>query len=99
MPESTWGKFLVGYGVTLTAGLLAYPLDTIRVIMVLTGWSMTETVRFVLEKDGWAGFFRGAFLTVSRGVIGGLALCGLDMVQSFFRDARKRRQSPQQAPS
>jgi solute carrier family 25 (adenine nucleotide translocator) protein 4/5/6/31 len=87
--------FLVGWGVTIGAGLLSYPIDTIRRKMMLhsasePGYRNTlGTTITIYKKEGIIGFFNGAGTNICRAVVGAAVLAGYDQFQlAFF----KRRQ-------
>jgi len=83
-------SFLLGYGVTVTAGLLSYPVDTIRRRMMMTSG---EAVKYsgaldctmqILRKEGVASFFKGAGANILRGIAGAGVLSGFDSLQKAY---------------
>jgi solute carrier family 25 (adenine nucleotide translocator) protein 4/5/6/31 len=85
-----WSSFLLGWGVTVTAGLASYPIDTIRRRMMMTSG---EAVKYsssldcgaqILKKEGVASFFKGAGANILRGVAGAGVLAGFDKFQKVY---------------
>eukprot|EP00029_Vermamoeba_vermiformis_P002140 TRINITY_DN12527_c0_g1_i1.p1 TRINITY_DN12527_c0_g1~~TRINITY_DN12527_c0_g1_i1.p1 ORF type:complete len:299 (+),score=40.53 TRINITY_DN12527_c0_g1_i1:26-922(+) len=80
---SLWKSFLFGWGVTMAAGLVTYPLDTIRRRQMMTcgesfkyssAWNaFTE----ITAKEGVSGLFGGALVNIVRAMVGAatLTLC------------------------
>jgi len=91
-------KFALGYSVTVVAGLISYPLDTIRRRMMMTSGGKkgaTEVIKYtsavdctrkLLAKDGVGIFFKGASANVLRGLCGALVLVGFDYCQDYYID-------------
>merc|ERR1711982_93548 len=88
MPASLEGNFLanfmLGWVVTIVAGLASYPIDTIRRRMMMTSG---EAVKYrsslhcfneVVKNEGFASLFRGAFANIIRGVAGAGVLSGFE---------------------
>merc|ERR1711954_612735 len=73
---STFLSFLLGWGVTVTAGLMSYPIDTIRRRMMMTSGQAVkyngsiDCARRILADEGIKSFFKGAGANVLRGVAG-----------------------------
>jgi solute carrier family 25 (adenine nucleotide translocator) protein 4/5/6/31 len=83
-------SFLLGYGVTVSAGLLSYPVDTIRRRMMMTSG---EAVKYsgsldcalqIFRKEGIASFFKGAGANILRGIAGAGVLSGFDSLQKVY---------------
>jgi len=83
-------SFLLGWGVTVTAGLASYPIDTIRRRMMMTSG---EAVKYknsldcavqIYKKEGTLSFFRGAGANILRGVAGAGVLAGFDKFQKVY---------------
>lgn len=85
-PESLKGNFvadfLLGWSVTVTAGLASYPIDTIRRRMMMTSG---EAVKYngsidcgltILRTEGVKSMFKGAGANILRGVAGAGVLAG-----------------------
>ena len=82
--------FMLGWAVTIAAGLASYPLDTVRRRMMMTSGeavkykSSIDCARQVYAKEGIASFFKGAGANVIRGVAGAGVLAGFDKVQEYY---------------
>jgi solute carrier family 25 (adenine nucleotide translocator) protein 4/5/6/31 len=83
-------SFLLGYGVTVTAGLVSYPIDTIRRRMMMTSG---EAVKYkgsldcavqIVKNEGVASLFRGAGANILRGMAGAGVLSGFDTFQDMY---------------
>jgi len=83
-------SFLLGWGITIGAGLASYPIDTVRRRMMMTSG---ETVKYngsldcfsqILKKDGVAALFKGATANILRAVAGAGVLAGYDELQKIF---------------
>lgn len=86
-------KFALGYSVTVAAGLISYPLDTIRRRMMMTSGSggskyssALDCGRKVLSDEGVASMYKGAGSNVLRGLAGALVLVGFDYLKEFYVD-------------
>lgn len=75
-------NFLVGWFVTVGAGIASYPVDTIRRRMMMTSG---EAVKYkgsidcgiqIMKNEGFKSFFKGAGANVLRGIAGAGALAG-----------------------
>lgn len=83
--------FGVSYGVTLVSALLAYPLDTIRVRLMLQAGetakftSAVQCAKGVLAAEGWRGLYRGATVSVVRGVASSAAMLVIREVVEVLR--------------
>jgi len=94
MQDSLLVTFLLGWGVTVAAGLASYPLDTIRRRMMMTSG---EGVKYkgsidcgsqILKNEGVASFFKGAGANILRGVAGAGVLAGFDKVKNLYKQWR-----------
>jgi solute carrier family 25 (adenine nucleotide translocator) protein 4/5/6/31 len=85
-----FARFAVGYLVTIAAGLISYPIDTVRRRLDLGScarndlqydgaWDCAEQIA---AKEGFAAFWDGAGANVLRGLGGALMLCLYDTVMS-----------------
>ncbi len=81
-------SFVAGYTVTVLAGLVSYPLDTIRRRMMVSGESATEAFENIGEEKGVGGYWQGAFMNVLRGLTGSLTLVVFDMVKESYLQVR-----------
>lgn len=83
-------RFGVGYAVTVSAGLLSYPIDTIRRRMMMTSG---EGVKYngsmdcaaqILKAEGFMSFMKGAGANVLRGMAGAGVLAGFDVMKAAY---------------
>jgi solute carrier family 25 (adenine nucleotide translocator) protein 4/5/6/31 len=85
-------KFVLGYIVTVVAGLMSYPIDTIRRRMMMTsGLSKAEmyTSAFdcfgkIVKAEGAASLMKGAGANILRGIAGAGVLAGFDELKAFY---------------
>lgn len=91
-------KFSLGYAVTVAAGLISYPLDTIRRRMMMTSGSaeVKYTGSFdcagkIMKQEGFGAFFKGAGSNVLRGLCGALVLVGFDYFKDWYIGVRGSR--------
>merc|ERR1711936_326619 len=89
-------SFLLGWGVTIGAGLMSYPIDTIRRRMMMTSGSAVKykgsldcTVQ-ILKNEGFMSMMKGACANVLRGVAGAGVLAGFDKVKEVYIEMRKK---------
>jgi len=90
LKNSFVGSFFLGWGITITAGLASYPIDTIRRRLMMTSG---EAVKYkssmhcfteIVKKEGWQSLFKGASVNIIRGIAGATALAGYDKFQILF---------------
>ena len=87
MRDSLLINFLLGWGVTVTAGLASYPIDTIRRRMMMTSGEgekysgSIDCARKILANEGMKSFFKGAAANILRGVAGAGVLALYDKLQ------------------
>merc|ERR1711954_283143 len=83
-------SFLLGWGVTVTAGLMSYPIDTIRRRMMMTSGGgvkykgSIDCGRQILANEGFMSMMKGAGANVLRGVAGVGVLAGFDKFQEMY---------------
>jgi len=94
------GKFSLGYVVTVSAGLISYPLDTVRRRMMMTSGEAVKykgsvdcTVQ-ILKNEGVASFFKGAGANILRGAAGAGVLAGFDEFQRIYVEWRVGHEAP-----
>lgn len=69
-------NFFMGWAVTVTAGLISYPIDTIRRRMMMTSGQKVkfsgsmDCATYILRNEGVRSFFKGAGANILRGVAG-----------------------------
>jgi len=87
---STFLTFLLGWGVTVTAGLMSYPIDTIRRRMMMTSGTAVkykgsiDCGMQILKNEGFMSMMKGAGANVLRGVAGAGVLAGFDKFQAMY---------------
>merc|ERR1712106_316156 len=93
--------FLLGWGVTVTAGLMSYPIDTIRRRMMMTSGGSgvkyngsIDCGRQILANEGLMSMMKGAGANVLRGVAGAGVLAGFDKFQEIYIAWRTSQQIP-----
>ena len=83
-------SFILGYGVTISAGLVSYPIDTIRRRMMMTSG---EAVKYkgsfdcflqVVRNEGPMSLMKGAGANILRGVAGAGVLAGFDKFKELY---------------
>jgi len=83
-------SFLLGWAVTIGAGLASYPLDTIRRRMMMTSGeavkykSSMDCGKQIIAKEGVKSLFKGAGANILRGIAGAGVLSGFDQLQSSY---------------
>eukprot|EP00088_Acartia_fossae_P000071 TRINITY_DN10023_c0_g1_i1.p1 TRINITY_DN10023_c0_g1~~TRINITY_DN10023_c0_g1_i1.p1 ORF type:complete len:307 (-),score=74.54 TRINITY_DN10023_c0_g1_i1:730-1650(-) len=94
--------FLLGWLVTITAGLAAYPVDTLKRLMMMTAGqkekyrSSFACLQHVIAREGYASLYRGAGVNIVRGVAGAGVLTGFDKLKQMYLSSRRRRGSNSQ---
>lgn len=83
-------NFLLGYGVTVTSGLISYPIDTIRRRMMMTSG---QAVKYngsidcgvkIVKNEGFMSLMKGAGANILRGVAGAGVLAGFDKFKEVY---------------
>jgi len=83
-------NFALGWSVTTVAGLLSYPIDTVRRRMMMTSGEGTKyassfhAFTSIAAKEGFTSFFKGAGANILRGVAGGGVLAGFDQLKMGY---------------
>ena len=83
-------SFLLGYTITVTAGVIAYPIDTIRRRMMMTSGASVKYKNSLdcgiqaVKKGGFMSLMRGAGANVLRGVAGAGVLAGFDSFKAVY---------------
>jgi solute carrier family 25 (adenine nucleotide translocator) protein 4/5/6/31 len=84
-------RFVVGYTVTVLAGLASYPIDTIRRRMMMTSGNKElqyknsfECAAKILKNEGMKSYFKGAGANILRGIAGAGVLAGFDTVSETY---------------
>jgi len=87
-------SFSLGYGVTVSAGILSYPIDTIRRRMMMTSGAAVkyngsfDCFSQIMKTEGVTSLFKGAGANVLRGMAGAGVLAGFDKVKAFYINMR-----------
>lgn len=83
-------SFALGYVVTITSGLISYPIDTIRRRMMMTSGEAVKykgsvdcTVQ-ILKNEGFMSLMKGAGANILRGVAGAGVLAGFDAFKALY---------------
>jgi solute carrier family 25 (adenine nucleotide translocator) protein 4/5/6/31 len=90
LKDNMMANFLLGWGVTVGAGLASYPIDTIRRRMMMTSGEAEkysgsiDCARKILAKEGVGSFFKGAGANILRGVAGAGVLTLYDRLQMII---------------
>jgi solute carrier family 25 (adenine nucleotide translocator) protein 4/5/6/31 len=83
-------SFILGWGVTITAGLMSYPIDTVRRRMMMTSG---QAVKYkgsvdcflqVMKNEGFMSLMKGAGANILRGVAGAGVLAGFDKFKELY---------------
>jgi len=91
-------SFFLGWAVTVTAGLMSYPIDTIRRRMMMTSGSAVkyknslDCFMQVMKNEGFMSLMKGAGANVLRGVAGAGVLAGFDAFKGLYIDWRTKQQ-------
>eukprot|EP00488_Nonionellina_sp_1-RS-2012_P001121 TRINITY_DN1776_c0_g1_i2.p1 TRINITY_DN1776_c0_g1~~TRINITY_DN1776_c0_g1_i2.p1 ORF type:complete len:138 (-),score=31.04 TRINITY_DN1776_c0_g1_i2:272-685(-) len=92
LPESSpfLVTFGIGYAVTVSAGLLSYPIDTIRRRMMMTSGQAVkysgslDCARQILANEGFMSLMKGAGANILRGMAGAGTLAGFDVFTTHY---------------
>jgi len=83
-------SFVLGYGVTVSAGLASYPIDTIRRRMMMTSGQAVKykgsidcTIQ-IIKGEGAMSLMKGAGANVLRGMAGAGVLAGFDKFKDLY---------------
>jgi len=83
-------SFLLGWAVTITSGLMSYPIDTIRRRMMMTSGaavkykSSIDCGMQILKNEGFMSMMKGAGANILRGVAGAGVLAGFDKFKAIY---------------
>lgn len=90
-------SFALGYGVTVTSGLISYPIDTIRRRMMMTSGQAVkykgsmDCAMQIIRNEGFMSLMKGAGANILRGVAGAGVLAGFDSFKDVYANFRKGR--------
>merc|ERR1712233_149333 len=88
--SSVAASFLLGWAVTVTAGLMSYPIDTIRRRMMMTSGGVVkykdsiDCAVQIMKNEGFMSMMKGAGANILRGVAGAGVLAGFDKFQAMY---------------
>jgi len=83
-------SFLLGWAVTVTAGLMSYPIDTIRRRMMMTSGGgakykgSVDCAMQIMKNEGFMSMMKGAGANILRGVAGAGVLAGFEKFQNLY---------------
>jgi len=83
-------SFFLGWAVTVTAGLMSYPIDTVRRRMMMTSGGgakykgSIDCFTQVLKNEGFMSLMKGAGANILRGVAGAGVLAGFDKFKEVY---------------
>jgi solute carrier family 25 (adenine nucleotide translocator) protein 4/5/6/31 len=83
-------SFALGYVITISAGLLSYPVDTIRRRMMMTSGEAVkykgsiDCTKQILANEGAMSLMKGAGANILRGVAGAGVLAGFDKLKEYY---------------
>jgi len=83
-------SFILGYTVTVTSGLLSYPIDTIRRRMMMTSGQAVkyngsiDCAMQIMKNEGFMSMMKGAGANILRGVAGAGVLSGFDKFKEIY---------------
>ncbi|KAL3583272.1 hypothetical protein D5086_014333 [Populus alba] len=87
LQDSFFASFLLGWGITIGAGLASYPIDTVRRRMMMTSGeavkykSSLDAFKQIIKNEGGKSLFKGAGANILRAVAGAGVLAGYDKLQ------------------
>jgi len=90
MKDSFLASFLLGWGITIGAGLASYPIDTVRRRMMMTSGQAVkysgslDCMAQIIKNEGVPSLFKGAGANILRAVAGAGVLAGYDQLQMIF---------------
>lgn len=91
--------FVLGYAVTVSAGIMSYPIDTIRRRMMMTSGAAVkyngslDCAKQIMAAEGVGSFFKGAGANILRGCAGAGVLAGFDKFKSFYIEMKNSKQA------
>eukprot|EP00879_Flechtneria_rotunda_P001304 GHRR01001454.1.p1 GENE.GHRR01001454.1~~GHRR01001454.1.p1 ORF type:complete len:313 (+),score=82.60 GHRR01001454.1:189-1127(+) len=87
LADNFLASFMLGWGITIGAGLASYPIDTVRRRMMMTSGqavkykSSIDCFQQVIKNEGVKSLFKGAGANILRAVAGAGVLSGYDQMQ------------------
>lgn len=89
-------NFALGWAVTVVAGLVSYPLDTVRRRMMMTSGAPTkyrsafDCAKQIVRGEGAMSLMKGAGANILRGIAGAGVLAGVDYIKPMYVEIRLR---------
>merc|ERR1712042_113248 len=86
----TLKPIVLGYIVTISSGLVSYPIDTIRRRMMMTSGEAVkykgsiDCTKQIVAKEGFMSLMKGAGANILRGVAGAGVLSGFDKFKELY---------------
>merc|ERR1712158_293016 len=83
-------SFILGWAVTITSGLMSYPIDTVRRRMMMTSGAAVkykgsiDCAMQIMKNEGFMSMMKGAGANILRGVAGAGVLAGFDRFQAMY---------------
>jgi solute carrier family 25 (mitochondrial adenine nucleotide translocator), member 4/5/6/31 len=83
-------SFALGYVVTVTSGLMSYPIDTIRRRMMMTSGEAVkfngslDCFTYIMKNEGFGSLMNGAGANILRGIAGAGVLSGFDSIVQYY---------------
>ncbi|TVU48537.1 hypothetical protein EJB05_08176 [Eragrostis curvula] len=108
LQDNFFASFLLGWGITIGAGLASYPIDTVRRRMMMTSGEAVkykgslDAFKQIMAKEGVNSLFKGAGANILRAVAGAGVLAGYDKLQLIIfgkKYGSGRRPPPDAAPA
>jgi solute carrier family 25 (adenine nucleotide translocator) protein 4/5/6/31 len=87
---SLLASFALGYAVTVTSGLISYPVDTIRRRMMMTSGQAekysgsVDCFMKIMKNEGFMSLMKGAGANILRGIAGAGVLSGFDSLTQLY---------------
>lgn len=87
LEDNFLAAFMLGWGITIAAGLASYPIDTVRRRMMMTSGaavkynSSMHCMSEIVKNEGIKSLFKGAGANILRAVAGAGVLSGYDQMQ------------------
>ena len=87
---SAIGTFFLSLGTTSIAGIIAYPIDTLRRRMMMTSGEATkykgsfDAYKQIVSKEGHMSLMKGAWVNTIRGASCALVLVGFDKFKFYY---------------
>lgn len=83
-----FAKFICAQAVTLSAGILTYPISTLSTRLMMQSCrkekqykSTLEACLTIIQKEGVRGLFKGVSITIASGTGGAIALVAYDLLK------------------